>query len=283
MKRLEQYDTYPLPLDRIYYDADFNCRGQFTLQSISGLAESIRLKGLDFPVVVQPIGDVAGKVPAGFDYRLVAGHRRFKAIQTFMKWLEIPAMIRAGLNDHQARMLNFVENLERQDLNMLEEARGLRHLYPNGVTLKAAAAELKRPTRWVHDRLRLMTLPEDVQQLAACGLLAAVHVQVLVGMKTVAEQIEAARKIVAAKRDRGKTASLKHLGPKYRRKFGYRKSKAEINKMVARMLGRGIAGLGPRMGAWCAGYISDAEIKRDIENAALTDAESVDMVCGDAP
>ena len=56
MQRLEQYDAYPLPLDRIYYDADFNCRGQFTLQSVSDLAESIRLrgggvelKGLDLP------------------------------------------------------------------------------------------------------------------------------------------------------------------------------------------------------------------------------------------
>ena len=65
---------------------------------------------------------------------------------------------------------------------------------------------------------------------------------------------------VDAKREHGKTASLKHLDPKYRRKFGYRKSKAEINKMVATMLGRGITGLGPRMGAWCAGYISDAEL-----------------------
>ena len=45
MNRLEQYDAYPLPLDRIYYDADFNCRGQFTLQSVSDLAESIRLRG----------------------------------------------------------------------------------------------------------------------------------------------------------------------------------------------------------------------------------------------
>ena len=77
---------------------------------------------------------------------------------------------------------------------------------------------------------------------AACW--RRVNVKVLVGMKTPDEQIEAARKIVAAKREHGKTASLQHLGPKYRRKFGYRKSKAEINQMVAKMLGRGITGLG---------------------------------------
>ena len=56
-------------------------------------------------------------------------------------------MIRAGLSDHEARMLNFVENLERKDLNLLEEARALGRLYPEGVSLRVAAAEIKRPTR----------------------------------------------------------------------------------------------------------------------------------------
>ena len=51
------------------------------------------------------------------------------------------------------------------------------------------------------------------------------------------------------KQQYGKTASMKHLNPKFRRKFGYRKSKEEINRMVAKMLGLGITGLGPRMGA----------------------------------
>jgi len=284
MQRLEQYDAYPLPLDRIYYDADFNCRGQFTLQSVSDLAESIRLrgggvelKGLDYPVVVQPIADMVGDKPAGFDYRLIAGHRRFKAVETFLKWSMIPAMIRAGLSDHQARMLNFVENLERKDLNILEEAQALGRLYPAGVSLRVAAKEIKRPTQWVHDRQRLLMLPEEVQQLAATGLLAASNVKVLTALKTPAEQIEAARKIVATKQEHGKTASMRHLSPKYRRKFGYRKSKGEINRMVAKMLGRGITGLGPRMGAWCAGYITDAEIRRDIEKAALTGNCNVDV------
>ena len=104
------------------------------------MAENIRLrgggvelKGLDFPVVVQPIADMVGEKPAGFDYRLVAGHRRFKAVETFLKWPCIPSMIRPGLSDHEARMLNFVENLERKDLNILEEARALGRLYPEGV------------------------------------------------------------------------------------------------------------------------------------------------------
>ena len=127
IERLSQYDAFALPLSRIYYDADFNCRARFTLQSVSDLAESIRLrgggielKGLDCPVVVQPIADMAGRKPAGVDYRLIAGHRRFKAIEVFLKWSSIPAMIRAGLSDHEARMLNFVENLERKTSTFLK-------------------------------------------------------------------------------------------------------------------------------------------------------------------
>ena len=190
MQRLEQYDTYPLPLDRIWYDADFNCRGQFTLESVMDLAANIRLrgggvelKGLDFPVVVQPLADVGGEKPAGFDYRLLAGHRRFKAVQTFLKWPCIPSMIRPGLSDREARMLNFVENLERKDLNVLQEARALGRLFPEGISLRAAAAEIKRPTRWVHARLRLLTLPEEVQELAASGLLAMCNVEMVADLR----------------------------------------------------------------------------------------------------
>ena len=275
MQRLEQYDTYPLPLDRIWYDADFNCRGQFTLESVMDLAANIRLrgggvelKGLDFPVVVQPLADVGGEKPAGFDYRLLAGHRRFKAVQTFLKWPCIPSMIRPGLSDREARMLNFVENLERKDLNVLQEARALGRLFPEGISLRAAAAEIKRPTRWVHARLRLLTLPEEVQELAASGLLAMCNVEMVADLKTPAEQILAARRIVAAKREHGPTAYRQHVGAKYRRKFGDRKSKQEINRLVSKMIDRGITGLAPRVGAWCAGYITNAEIERDIKEAA---------------
>ncbi len=289
LDRLEQYDAYALPLDRIYYDADFNCRGEFTLESVMDLAENIRLrgkgvelKGLDFPVVVQPITDMADEQPAGFDYRLLAGHRRVQAIKTFLKWPCIPAMIHAGLSDREARMLNFCENLERKDLNILEEARALGRLYPGNPSLRVAAKEIKRPTRWIHARLRLLTLPEEVQLLAATGLLAASNMETLAGLNDPAEQIKAARKIVEVKQEHGKTASMKHLSPKYRRKFRPRKTKPEINKMVAKMLGRGITGLGPRMGAWCAGYISDAEIEEDIRNSVDASCSDVDVANGEA-
>ena len=112
----------------IYYDAAFNCRGEFTLQSVKELADSIVQAGrLICPVAVQPWTE-----EPGFDYRLIVGHRRFRAVTEFLKWTEIPAYVCEGLSDHEARMLNLVENLQRKSLNILEEAHAIQNLYPEG-------------------------------------------------------------------------------------------------------------------------------------------------------
>ena len=126
----------------IYYDAAFNCRGEFTLQSVKELADSIAQAGrLICPVAVQPWTN-----EPGFEYRLIVGHRRFRAVTEFLKWTEIPAYICEGLSDHDARMLNLVENLQRKSLNILEEARAIQNLYPKGSSVREAATELKQPT-----------------------------------------------------------------------------------------------------------------------------------------
>jgi len=262
VKRLEAYDVFSLPASSIYYDAEFNCRGQFTLQSVKDLADSITAHGLQFPLVVQRWDG------PGFAYRLVAGHRRFKAVTLLLKWTEIPAMIREGLTEHEARLLNVTENLERKDLNLWEEARALRHLYPNGVTLRQAAQELKRPTHWVHVRLRLLRMPESVQQKAAAGLLSAANLDTLAGIDSPEDQVIAAGKIVEA-RQRGKGKFLPGLDRACKRPRGVR-SREEINRMVERMLEAGVGGLAPRVGAWCAGHLSDAELLADIEATPKT-------------
>src|SRR5208282_4198429 len=185
-KRLAKYDVLALPLKRICYDADLNCRGQFVLGSVSELADSIRqkgggveLQGLDFPVVVQPAADVEGGLPEGFDFRLLAGHRRYRAVEFYLKWKNIPSMIRKGLSAFDAHLINLTENLERKDLNMWQEAVAMQRLYPDGVTLKRAHDELHRPTKWIAARLRLLKLAPEVQQQAAAGLLSAAFIEQL--------------------------------------------------------------------------------------------------------
>ena len=248
MKRLSEYDTFAIPVEDIYYDESFNCRGSFTLPSVKELADSIAESGLQFPTVVQPH---EGR------YRLLAGHRRFKAVTAYLKWETIPAIIRHNLTEHQARILNLTENLERKDLNIMEEANALRNLYHWGVKIKAIAKELKRPQQWVATRRSLLKLPEKVQKLAAAGLLSAKDITEICKVDS-RLQTQRANSLVLAKQKGWKARQA------YRTGTYPRKTKAEISQMLAVLMDVGVEGLAPRLLSWAAGYTSDKEIKRDI-------------------
>jgi len=277
MKPLEQYQVYPVPVTAIYYDAAFNCRGEFTLQSVRELADSITQAGrLICPVAVQPWTKADG-----CSYRLIVGHRRFRAVADFLKWTEIPACICQGLSDHEARMLNLVENLQRKSLNILEEARAIQNLYPEGASVREAARELKQPTRWVWTRRQLIRMPAAIQQKAAAGLLSQWNLDTLAGIESPDEQIAAANKIVEA-RERGKGKFLPGLSRAYKRRRSVR-PREEINRMIERMLTAGIGGLPPRVAAWCAGHVSDEDLLKEIEAATPERAVTFDLFRGEEP
>ncbi len=257
MKPLEQYQAYSIPAAAIYNDAVLNCRGEFTLQSVKELADSIAHTGrLICPLAVQPWAN-----EPGFEYRLIVGHRRFRAVTELLKWTEVPAYICKGLSDHDARMLNLAENLQRKSLNILEEARAIQKLYPKGSTVREAATELKRPRMWVWVRVKLLRMPEAIQQKAAAGLLSEANLTTLVGIERPDEQIKAAEEIAAARR-RGKGKFLPGLDKTYKRR-GTR-APGQINRMIERMLAAGIRGLPTRVAAWCAGQVPDEELLKEI-------------------
>jgi ParB/RepB/Spo0J family partition protein len=264
--RNETYDVYNIPVADILVDDDFNCRGQFTVQSVQELSESISKHGLQFPVVVQPIAEAQLGKPVPHKWRLLAGHRRFKAITLYLRWAELPAMIRRGLSVHDARILNLTENLERKDLNPLEEAIAISRLYPHGVTVARAAAELKRDSGWVHARLRLMRMPEPVQQLVAARRIALLDLQIIARKTTPEEQIKAAEALAAAKRGRGRTAVF--VGEPLTRSFRRRRNKSEVAAMIRELFDAGITGLPTRVAAWCAGSVTDNELREDIRRYA---------------
>lgn len=259
MKRLAQYDVFEIPVAEIFFDGDFNCRGSFTAQSVHDLAQSIEHNGLQFPVVVQPYAK------NGFKYRLLAGHRRFRAVTVFLQWKTIPATVRSDLSEYESRILNLTENLERKDLNILEETRAIERLYPGGASLRKISAELKRPTRWVHIRLRLLKLPEEVQKWAALGLLSAVNIEAILAIDTEEKQVRAANEIVTQKKTFGRTSYQTH-----RRCFSRRKSKAQIAELIVRLYNAGADGLATRVLAWAAGHLADEEIDQDINEYIAT-------------
>ena len=261
LKRVQECDAFWVPIRLIYADPEFNCRNAFTLQSVKSLADNIAARGLDFPVVLQRAEDTKTPIPAGYSWRLIVGFRRLVAVTTFLKWEEIKASIRVGITDQEAEILNIAENLERKDLNPLEEAQALVRRFKPGTPLREIAKAMNRDTRWVHQRLRLMELPEEIREKVAAGLLTLLDVDVLVQLPS-DEQGQATQELLVA---RGNRKRKLIVNPKFRRKFRYRRGKEEINARIAQLMEAGLSGLATRFGAWCAGYISDDDLDRDIE------------------
>ena len=148
-------------------------RRSFDRESISSLAASIREQGVLQPVLVVDTGD--GR------YRLVAGERRWRAARE--AGLEtVPAIVR-DLSAEQQREIALIENLQREDLNPIEAAQGVRALMEScGYTQEQAAERLGKSRPAVANLLRLLTLPQDVRELVGDGTLSAGHARVLAGI-----------------------------------------------------------------------------------------------------
>jgi ParB/RepB/Spo0J family partition protein len=260
MERNEKYDAFNIPVACIYYDGDFNCRGEFTPQSVHELSQSIQKRGLDFPLVVQPAGDVEGGLPDFKQYRLLCGHRRFMAITTFLDWTRIPCIMRGGLSDREARLLNLTENLERRDLNPLEEALAIGRLFPKGATLVEISKAVRRSTTWVKYRLDIAKLPADLQQSVASGVLKVNDVRFIVS-RDPKDWAEAARFVIREER--------RHNSPHEGRGLSRRKRRSQINVMIERLFDAGLTGLYPRLLVWALGLVEDSDIESDIRSEIL--------------
>jgi ParB/RepB/Spo0J family partition protein len=272
MERLDRYAVYDVPLTDIWVDGDFNCRNAFTFQSVKGLADNIAQTGLEIPVILQRKED--SEVVFAEPYRLVAGFRRLAAVKSFLKWPNIPANIRIGLADRQAEILNLTENLERQDLNPLEQAQALVKRFPEGSSLRTIGKEMNRDTKWVHQRLRIMQLPEELREKVAAKILSLLDVDILVALPP-EEQIDAANQIIAA---RGKRKRKLNVNPKFRRKFKYRRGKEEINRRTGQLLEAGLSGLATKCLAWCAGYMSDDDLDLVIEQELVNNVGEISPI-----
>jgi ParB/RepB/Spo0J family partition protein len=259
---MPEYVASQIPVADILVDPEFNCRGVFTPQSVKELADTIVEVGrLICPVVVQPWNK------EGFKYRLIVGFRRMRAVTFFLKWTKILAHV-ADVTEHEARVLNLVENLERKNLNILEEANGLRRIYPAKVTIAQAAAELKKPKEWVRARFALLRLPPAMQQQAAAGMLSANDILHLVQL-TSDEQLAFTRRVVERR------ALPKYRIPPHKEGKHARPTATRIRYVVRQMLQWGIDGLPTRALAWSAGDIGTEELMEDVKRVVQTLRDSV--------
>ncbi len=148
-----------------------NPRRHFDEAALAELAASIRQHGVLEPILVRPLSD---DDPAHEDYELIAGERRWRAA-LLAERAEIPCRVLEGLSDDEALKLTLIENLQRQDLDPVEEAEGYRALADTGLRQAEIAAAVHRSQPSVANRLRLLKLPDGVRERIRRGELTAAH------------------------------------------------------------------------------------------------------------
>lgn len=162
-------------------------RKEFDESALADLADSIREHGVIQPLLVRPL-------PTG-GYQLVAGERRWRASR--MAGLgEVPVVIRE-LSDHEAMELALIENLQRQDLNPMEEALGYRSLMEEyQMTQEEVAKAIGKSRPAIANSLRLLSLPQQVVDLIREGKLSAGHGRALLALEEESAILEAAQTAV---------------------------------------------------------------------------------------
>ena len=162
--------------------------------SLSELAASIKTQGIMQPVLVRPLqqGSAAG---SGAPYEIIAGERRFRAAQ--MAGLEeIPVLVR-DVDDQAAAAMALIENMQREDLNPLEEAQGIQRLISDfNFTHEQAAGAVGRSRSAVSNLLRLINLAQPVQTMLMAGDIDMGHARALLAVDS-AHQIALANHVIA--------------------------------------------------------------------------------------
>lgn len=161
-------------------------RSRMDQTALAELAASIKAQGLMQPILVRPL--VNGR------YEIIAGERRWRAAQ-LAGLVDVPVVVRLVADD-AALAMALIENIQREDLNALEEALGIQRLIDEfGMTHESAAEALGRSRSAVSNLLRLLLLPEPVREMLHCGEIDMGHGRALLSLP-VLKQIEVAQLIV---------------------------------------------------------------------------------------
>ena len=223
-----------LPIYKVEPNPD-QPRKDFDPEELENLAESIRVHGLIQPLTVR-------EMPNGY-YQIIAGERRWRASR-LAKLSEVPVVILEA-DDKKAMELALIENLQRQDLNPVEEALGYKSLMEDyGLTQEEAASRVGKSRPAVANALRLLGLTPEVLELVRSGSLTAGHARAIASLKSEKKQLDAAKKVIALSLSVRQTETLckkmeKEPAPKKQEVFAV-DYVAECEKSLSKHLGRGV-------------------------------------------
>ena len=184
---IEQSAYRELPIYKVEPNPE-QPRREFDEVELQALADSIAVHGVIQPLTVR-------EMPNGY-YQIIAGEHRWRAAR-IAGLTDVPVVV-IEADDRKAMELALIENLQRQDLNVVEEALGYQTLIETyGLTQEEAAERVGKSRPAVANTLRLLSLPAEVLEKLKEGLLTAGHARAILSLKTEKKQLEAAQKIIA--------------------------------------------------------------------------------------
>lgn len=225
--------TDTLPLSEIIPNKD-QPRKTFDETTLAELAESIKQHGVLQPLLVRPL-------PGG-GYQLVAGERRWRACR-MAGVREVPVVVKE-LTDTETMEIAIIENLQREDLNPIEEAEGLQALVDRcGLTQEEVAASVGKSRPAIANSLRLLRLPQEVRDMTREGKISAGHARALLSLDNDALIFEAAQNIISNNltvRDVERLAKIKDKSTAVSRKRTSRRDSFydEVELTLSEVLGR---------------------------------------------
>ncbi len=167
----------------------YQSRMQFDQEKLKELANSIKREGIVQPIIVSPSGE---------NYQLVAGERRWWAAK-MAELKEIPAVVRS-VSNREMFEISLIENIQREDLNPVEEATAFERLMKEfNLTQQGLADHLGKTRSTVANTLRLMNLPEEIKEFVSRRLISAGHARALLSIQGEKKRIELARRIIKQK------------------------------------------------------------------------------------
>ena len=213
-----------LPLD-VIQPGRFQPRSVFDEEKLAELADSIRAQGVVQPVVVRPVGDD--------QFELIAGERRWRAAQ-IAGIDDIPAVVR-DVPDEVSLAMSLIENIQREDLNPLEEATALRRLIDDfQMTHQEAADAVGRSRAAVSNLLRLLELMQEVKDMIDMRLIEMGHARALLSLDDDL-QVQAAREVVHKRLSVRDTENLVRRLQQAKKKKGSRRVDPDILSLQNRL------------------------------------------------
>ncbi len=163
-----------IPIEKIKPNR-YQPRTEFKEENLTELANSIKEKGLLQPLIV-----TVSVIPG--EYELIAGERRLRAAK-LAGLNEVPVVIRPQVSEQERLQISLIENLQREDLNSIEEAQAYQQLIKEfGLTQEELAQRLSKSRTAITNTLRLLNLPQEIKEAVSSGIISSGHARTLVGL-----------------------------------------------------------------------------------------------------